>query len=83
MSSSAWRWIASTTSGAVWPTFSTAMPVAKSISRFPSTSSTIAPDARAVTIGWIAPTPLATAASRRANHSRDFGPGISVTSLRS
>src|SRR2546425_12725995 len=27
--------------------------------------------------------PLATAVSRRTNHSLDFGPGISVTSLRS
>ena len=57
------------------------MPVAKSIRRLPSTSSTIALDARAVTIGWIAPTPLATASARRANHSRDLGPGISVMSF--
>ena len=41
------------------------MPVAKSISRFPSTSSTIAPAARAVTIGWRFATPRGTAASRR------------------
>jgi hypothetical protein len=59
------------------------MPVAKSISRFPSTSSTIAPDARAVTIGWMFATPRGTALSRRSNHSRDLGPGISVTSFRS
>ena len=53
VSSSACRWIAATTSGAVCPTFSTAMPVAKSIRRLPSTSSTMALEARAVTIGWM------------------------------
>ena len=74
MSSSSCRWAAATTSGAACPTFSTEMPVAKSISRFPSTSSTIAPAARAVTIGWRFATPWGTAASRRANHSRDSWP---------
>ena len=59
------------------------MPVAKSISRLPSTSSMIAPDARAVTIGWVLNTPCGTAVARRSNHSRDLGPGISVTTLRS
>jgi len=34
--------------------FSTAMPVEKSISLLPSTSSMMAPEARALTIGWIA-----------------------------
>src|SRR3990172_6590498 len=53
VSRSSWSCAAFTTSGEVWPTFRTAMPVAKSISRFPSTSSMIAPQARAVTIGWM------------------------------
>ena len=83
VSSSAWRWMAATTSGAACPTFSTAMPVAKSIRRFPSTSSMIALLARAVTTGWRLATPAGTASARRANHSWLFGPGISVTSLRS
>src|SRR5262245_52204329 len=59
------------------------MPVAKSISRLPSTSSMIAPEALAVTIGWMLNTACGTAAARRSNHSRDLGPGTSVTSLRS
>src|SRR6266508_3606148 len=59
------------------------MPVAKSISRLPSTSSMIEPDARAVTMGWTLNTACGMAAFRRSNHSRDFGPGISVTTFRS
>src|SRR5437867_1395759 len=59
------------------------MPVARSIRRFPSTSSTIAPDERAVTIGWMLATPGGIAAARRSNRARLFGPGISVISLRS
>ena len=35
-------------------------------------------DARAVTIRWMLATPWGTAEARRSNHSRDFGPGISV-----
>jgi hypothetical protein len=54
MSRSICRTAASITSGAAWPMFRTAMPVEKSISRLPSTSSMIAPEARALTIGWIA-----------------------------
>ena len=50
VSRSSCRTAASTTSGAEWPTFRTAIPVAKSISRLPSTSSTIAPEACAATI---------------------------------
>src|SRR4051794_18424046 len=83
VSSSACRWTAATTSGAAWPTLSTEMPVAKSIKRLPSTSSTIAPEARAVTTGWRFATPTGTAVARRANHSVLLGPGISVTSFRS
>jgi hypothetical protein len=83
VSSSSCRCAAATTSGEVWPTLSTAIPVAKSIRRLPSTSSMIAPDARAVTIGWVLKTPCGTADARRSNHSRDLGPGISVTTLRS
>src|SRR5436190_8610478 len=83
VSNSSCRWAAATTSGAVCPTFSTEMPVARSIRRFPSTSSTIAPDERAVTIGWMLATPGGIAAARRSNRARLFGPGISVISLRS
>ena len=61
----------------------TPMPVAKSMRRLPSTSSMIAPDARAVTTGWIPPTPRGTADARRTNHSLHFGPGTPVTSFRS
>src|SRR5436190_7328551 len=83
VSSSSCRWAAATTSGAVCPTFRTEMPVARSIRRLPSTSSTIAPDARAVTIGWMLATPGGMAAARRSNRARLLGPGTSVTSLRS
>src|SRR6185503_12819214 len=83
VSRSTCRCTAATTSGAAWPTFRTEIPVARSISRLPSTSSTIAPDARAVTTGWRFATPVGTASVRRANHSVLLGPGTSVTSLRS
>ena len=83
VSNSSCRWAAATTSGAVCPTFSTEIPVARSIRRFPSTSSTIAPDARAVTIGWRLATPSGIAAARRSNKARLLGPGTSVMSLRS
>ncbi len=66
---------AATTSGAVCPTFNTEIPVARSISRLPSTSSTIAPEARAVTIGWRLETPAGTASARRSNHSRTLRAG--------
>src|SRR6185437_8557330 len=39
--------------------------------------------ARAVTIGWMLATPGGMAAARRSNKARLFGPGTSVTSLRS
>ncbi len=83
MSRSICRTAASITSGAAWPMFRTAMPVEKSISRLPSTSSMIAPEARALTIGWIAGNADVMAPSRRAIHSFDFGPGIWVRTLRS
>src|SRR5438034_2594772 len=83
VSSSSCFCAAATTSGGVWPTFRTEMPVAKSISRLPSTSSMIQPEARAVTMGWTLNTAWGMAAFRRSNHSRDFGPGISVRTFRS
>src|SRR5438034_1002665 len=83
VSSSSCFCAAATTSGGVWPTFRTEMPVAKSISRLPSTSSMIQPEARAVTMGWTLSTAWGMAAFRRSNHSRDFGPGISVRTFRS
>ena len=42
-----WSVTASTTPGAAWPTLTTAMPAPRSISEFPSTSTTMAPDASA------------------------------------
>ena len=56
--------------GRCGPTFRTAMPVAKSISRLPSTSSTIAPEARAVTIGWMFATPVGDGLRRAARTTR-------------
>ncbi|CAG6391616.1 exported hypothetical protein [Actinacidiphila cocklensis] len=72
-----------TTAGALLPTEVTAMPEPKSISRFPSTSSTIPPPARRTYTGRVTPTPSATAADFLADNSCDFGPGTAVTSLRS
>ncbi len=84
VSSSSCRWAAATTSGAVWPTFSTAMPVAKSISRFPSTSSTIAPG-RARGHDRVEVRDAQGDGGRRAARTTraTVGPGISVTSFRS
>ena len=72
-----------TTASAEAPTEVTAMPEPKSISRLPSTSSMIPPPARAVKTGSVEPTPAATAATRRACSSADFGPGMAVTTRRS
>ncbi|CAG7609869.1 exported hypothetical protein [Actinacidiphila bryophytorum] len=72
-----------TTIGALLPTEVTAMPEPKSISRFPSTSSTTPPPARRTYTGSVTPTPSATAAAFLADNSCDFGPGTAVTSLRS
>ena len=74
--------IASTTAGCAWPTFTTAMPAPRSISRLPSTSSTMPPCARWTKIGRVVPTPAGTARVRRSHSARERGPGISVTSLR-
>ena len=73
----------STTSGALLPTLTTAMPLARSISELPSTSTITPPPAAATYTGSTLPTPDATAAVRRSCSARDRGPGISVTSRRS
>src|ERR1700688_2067075 len=74
---------AATTRGALLPTLVTEMPDARSIRRFPSTSSMIPPPARATNTPRVVPTPAGTAAPRRAMRSRERGPGISVSSSRS
>ena len=73
---------ASTTRGAELPMVVTAMPEPKSMSRLPSTSSTIPPAARAANTGIVCPTLCDTAAARRLVSSSDAGPGISVTRWR-
>ena len=70
---------ASTTLGALLPTFVTEIPDPKSIIRLPSTSSTIPADADDMNTGSVTPTPLGSAFVRRAASSMDRGPGISVT----
>src|ERR671918_2031131 len=75
--------IASTTAGWALPPFRTASPAPKSISRFPSTSSTIAPEARSTNTGTVLNTAFGIAALRRAISSRERGPGMSVTRRRS
>jgi hypothetical protein len=72
-----------TTAGAEFPTLRTASPAPKSIRRLPSTSSTMAPSARSTKIGTVLKTAAGTARSRRAQSSRDRGPGMSVTTRRS
>src|SRR5580704_645275 len=66
------------TPGARWPAFITPMPPAKSMKRLASTSSRIAPSARAAKICVAWATPRATADLRRRASSRDLGPGIAV-----
>ncbi|CKR15689.1 Uncharacterised protein [Mycobacterium tuberculosis] len=56
---------ASTTRGDELPIVVTAMPEPRSMSRLPSTSSTMPPPARATNTGRVTPTPLDTAAARR------------------
>ncbi len=73
---------ASTTAGCACPTLLTAMPAPRSISRLPSTSSTMPPDADATKIGKVVATPSGTAALRRSHNARERGPGISVRSER-
>ena len=82
MKSATWARTASITRGAELPMVVTAMPEPKSISRLPSTSSTIPPAARAANTGMVMPTPADTAAARRLVSSSDAGPGISVTRWR-
>src|SRR5690348_15504075 len=81
------RWSCSvarlTTASALLPTLVTAMPEPKSISELPSTSSRTPPPARVTNTGRVVETPSATVSLRRANSSRERGPGISVTSRRS
>ena len=78
-----WSVTRRTTSGALLPTLVTAMPLARSISELPSTSTITPPPAAATYTGSTLPTPDATAAPRRSCSSRDRGPGISVTTRRS
>ncbi len=54
-----------TTSGALLPTLTTAIPLARSISELPSTSTITPPPAAATYTGSTLPTPEATAAARR------------------
>ena len=54
------------------------MPPAKSRKVLPSTSVSVAPDARSTKIGTTSVLAFATTASLRAIHAREIGPGISV-----
>ena len=74
---------AATTCGAELPIVVTAIPEPKSISELPSTSTTTPPPAATANTGIVVDTACETAASRRSVHSRESGPGISVTSRRS
>ena len=74
---------AATTCGAALPTVVTAIPEPKSINELPSASTTTPPPAATANTGIITDTADDTAACRRAVHSRETGPGISVTSRRS
>src|SRR3954470_22432189 len=78
-----WSCTACTTFGALLPTLVTAIPLDRSISELPSTSTTTPPPAAATYTGSTLPTPEATAAARRACSSCERGPGIAVTSRRS
>ena len=69
---------AETTRGDELPIVVTAMPEPRSISRLPSTSSTMPPNARAAYTGIVLPTPRDTAALLRSISSCDRGPGIAV-----
>src|SRR5487761_1275121 len=71
-----------TTSVAALPTDATAIPEPKSISEFPSASTSTPPPAAVTNTGSVVETPRATAPARLAESSRETGPGISVTSLR-
>ena len=69
---------ASTTRGDALPMVVTAMPEPRSISRLPSTSSTMPPPARAAYTGMVVPMPRDTAATLRSIRAADFGPGMAV-----
>ena len=74
--------MASTTPGALLPTFTTAMPAPKSMNELPSTSTMTPPPALAANTGIVLPIFAGRAAARRAASSRERGPGISVTMRR-
>ncbi len=78
-----WSVTARTTCGAALPTLVTAIPEPRSMSELPSTSTRTPPPARSMNTGKAFPTPADTAAWRRANSSRERGPGSSVTIRRS
>ena len=82
VNSATWARTASTTRGAELPIVVTAMPEPRSMSRLPSTSSTMPPAARAANTGMVLPTLADTAAARRLVSFSDVGPGISVTRWR-
>ena len=65
--------------GDALPIVVTAMPEPKSMSRLPSTSSTMPPPALAANTGMVVPTPRDTAALLRSISACDCGPGIAVT----
>src|ERR1700688_4976119 len=68
---------AATTRGALLPRLVTEMPDARSIRRFPSTSSMIPPPARATNTPRVVATPAGTAAtSRRGPRRRRTGTGL-------
>ena len=69
---------ADTTRGDALPIVVTAMPEPRSMSRLPSTSSTIPPNARAAYTGIVLPMPRATAALLRSIKACDRGPGMAV-----
>ena len=73
---------ASTTKGALDPTFSTAIPAPRSMNELPSTSTTMPPYARSAKIGIVAPTLAGTDAFLRAASSSDRGPGMAVRTSR-
>ncbi|CQD25250.1 hypothetical protein BN970_07048 [Mycolicibacterium conceptionense] len=80
--SAAWAATASTTRGDELPIVVTAMPEPRSMSRLPSTSSTMPPPARAAYTGMVVPTPRETAADFRPINAADFGPGMVVARWR-
>ena len=78
----AWSLTAATTRGEALPIVVTAIPEPRSMSRLPSTSSTMPPNARAAYTGMVVPTPRETAEFLRAISSEDRGPGMAVARCR-